>query len=694
MRPSPTRIRVAILVALLAAPTLVLAAQPETATRGATSAQAAKAQGDFLAANLDTSVDPAVDFFQYANGGWLATHPIPESESAWGISNVVDDQLYDTLRGLNERAAAATNAPGTDAQKVGDFWHTAMDTALADRLGAQPLATELARIDAITDAASAWDVAFAQAPLQTGALLRFSVGQDERASDVMAVHLSQGGLGLPERDFYFNEEAGVKTIRTEYVAHLARVLGLLGRGDSAGKDAAAIMAFETALAQASRKLEDLRDPPANYHKMAPAEVTATLTPHVDWPARLAAWNLHADYVIVGQPEFFSALDALVAKTDPAVLRDYLRVRLVDNYANTLGAKFDDENFRFYGTVLSGQPQQRERWKRVLDQEDGALGMPLGKLFVQEYFPAAAKQRYVDLVAAIRTAYGERIDRLDWMSPQTKAKAHAKLEAVTPKVGYPDHWKDTSALQIGRESYAANVMSASRWQFADILGKFGKPVDRTEWGMTPQTYNAYYNPSNNEIVLPAAIFTIPGMRDSEVDDAVVYGYAGASTIGHEITHGFDDEGRQFDAQGNLVDWWTAEDAARFKAQAGVMVKQFDAFEPLPGLHINGKASLGENIADYGGLLIALDAFKKTKQYQENKPIGGLTPTQRFFLGYALGWMSQQREARLRARLLSDVHAPAKWRVLGPMANIPEFHAAFGVEPGDPMYRAPDEQVRIW
>jgi putative endopeptidase len=678
-----------------ALPSLALAADPAPAERNVPAADAAIGAEDFLAANLDRAADPGVDFFQYANGGWLARHPIPESESAWGISSVVNEQLYETLRGLNERAAATDNAPGSDAQKVGDFWRTAMDTALADRLGVQPLAAELARIDAIDDAAGAWDAAFAQMPLQTGALLQFGVYQDEKASDVMAVHVNQGGLGLPERDFYFNDEAGVKTIRAEYVGHLARVLQLLGRDASqANSDAAAVMAFETELARASRKLEDLRDPNANYNKLTAAELTAKHMPGVDWTARLAAWNLHPDYVIAGQPEVFAALDALVAKTPPAVLRDYLRVRLVDAYSQTLGSKFDDEHFRFFGTAMTGQPAQRERWKRVLELEDGALGMPLGKLFVQEYFPETAKQRYVALVAAIRQAYSDRIDRLEWMSAATKARAHAKLDAITPKVGYPDKWKDTSALQIGRESFAANAMAASRWQFADMLGKFGKPVDRTEWGMTPQTYNAYYNPSNNEIVLPAAIFTIPGVRDADVDDAVVYGYAGASTIGHEITHGFDDQGRQFDAQGNLVDWWSPEDAARFKKQAEVMVRQFDGYEPLPGLHINGKASLGENIADYGGLLIGLEAFKKTKQYQEGKLIGGLTPLQRYFLGYSLGWMSQQREARLRARLLSDVHAPAKWRVLGPLANIPEFHEAFGVEKNEAMYRAPEQQVRIW
>jgi len=323
-----------------------------------------------------------------------------------------------------------------------------------------------------------------------------------------------------------------------------------------------------------------------------------------------------------------------------------------------------------------------------------MGMVLGRVFVEKYFSAAAKQRYSDMVEAIRAAYRERIGRLDWMGPATKAKAQAKLAAITKKVGYPDHWKDMSYLNIGHDSYARNVMNAALWRFDDRVEAFGKPVDRGEWEMNPQTYNAYYNPSNNEIVLPAAAFTIPGVPDAQVDDAVAYGYVAASFIGHEITHGFDDEGRKFDASGNLTDWWTPEDAKQFVARAQAMVDEFDAYEPLPGLHINGKASLGENIADLGGLLLGLDAFRKTEQYRKGKKIGGLTPLQRFFLGYTLSWMIQQREEGLRSALLSDVHAPPKWRVLGPLSNMPEFYDAFGVRPGDPMWRPEDRRVRIW
>lgn len=521
------------------------------------------------------------------------------------------------------------------------------------------------------------------------------MSQDEKDSETMAVHLAQGGLGLPERDFYFNTNDGVARIRSEYVQHVARMLELLGRETAPAQSAASnVMAFETELARNSRKLEDLRDPERNYNKMTPSEVTQKYTPSIDWSEKLAGWKLRPSHVVVGQPEFFSALEKLLQATPVPILQDYLRYHLVAGHAEFLSKAFAAEHFAFYRRVLSGQQEPRPRWKQVLDAEEAAMGMVLGKIFVKEYFPAESKRRYTRLVEAIREAYRERIDRLDWMSPATKAKALHKLNSMTAKVGYPDKWKDYSALVVGTNSYCENMMNAARWRFDDMIAKFGRPVDRTEWTMTPQTYNAYYRPENNEIVLPAAIFAIPGVRDQEVDDAVVYGYAGASTIGHEITHGFDDEGRQFDARGNLADWWTADDAAKFTSRAEVMVKQFDAYEPLPGMHINGRASLGENIADFGGVLLGLDAFKKTAQYKRDRKIGGLTPLQRYFLGYALGWLHQERESRLRNKLLSDVHAPAKWRVLGPLANVPEFHGAFGVRTNQPMWHAPDERVKIW
>ena len=626
--------------------------------------------------------------------GSRATRSPPRSR-AGGIGNLVDDQIYASLRKINEDATHGPRPFGSYKQKVADFWLTAMDTAKAEQLGVHPLDAELARIDAVATPKEAMMEAFVLIPLGVDVFFGAGVSQDEKDSDAMAVHFGQGGLGLPERDFYFNTEKGVAKIREEYVAHMARTLVLLGRDPKqAQADAAQVMEFETALAKTSRKIEDLRDPDKNYNKMTPADFTAKFSPDIPWSDRLFSWNLQPQIVVVGQPEFFTGMDKLVQGTKATVLRDYMRLHLVDTYAPSLNKAFDDEHFHFYGQVLQGQKEPRPRWKRVLDAEGNAMGMILGQVFVKAYFPPEAKQRYAAMVEAIRSSYHDRIERLDWMSPETKARAEQKLAAVTPKVGYPDKGREYSRMNIGHDSYAQNLMSASLWNFNDRIAKYGKPVDRSEWDMTPQTYNAYYNPSNNEIVLPAAIFTVPGVPDAQVDDAVAYGYVAAGTIGHEITHGFDDEGRKFDAHGNLTDWWTDEDAKKFDAHAQLMVNEFNGFEPLPSLHINGKASQGENIADYGGLLLGLDAFKKTEQYKKGEKIGGLTPIQRYFLGYALGWMSQERDEVLREHLLADVHAPAKWRVLGPLSNIPEFYEAFGIKEGDPMWRPEAERVHIW
>jgi len=650
---------------------------------------------DILRANIDDSVKPGVDFFDYANGRWLKNHPIPATESAWGIGNLVVQEIRERLRNISEKSAAASAKPGTDDQKVGDFWSTAMDEGKADELGLSPLKPELDRIDAIASLGDALDAGFELQRLGIDSFFGFYVGQDEKNSDVMAVHLSQGGLGLPERDFYFNAEAGVAKIRTEYLGHLQRVLKMLGSSDDDANSAAdSVMAFETDLAKISRKMEDLRDPIKNYNKLTPESIATKYTPSIAWGDRLKSWNLQPTYLVVGQPEFFGGLEGLLQKTSLPTLQNYLRCRLVSQYSPYLDKKADQEDFHFYHQILNGQKEPKPRWKRAIDTENDAIGFILGRVFVKEYFPASSKKRYSDLVEAFREAYSRRIDRLGWMSPATKAKAHAKLAALRKKVGYPDKWKDYSKLTIGRTSYCENMMNASRWSFDDMVSKFGKPVDRNEWGMTPQTYNAYYNPSNNEIVLPAASFAIPGLKESDIDDAIAYGYAGASTIGHEMTHGFDDEGRQYDAKGNLAEWWTKEDAKKFGQRADVMVKQFNAYQPLPGLHINGQASLGENIADFGGLLLGTDAFKKTKQYKDGRKTAGLSPMQRLYLGYALSWLDHERTEVLRRQLLSDVHAPAKWRVLGPLSNIPDFYQVFGIKKGDPMWRPDGARVHIW
>jgi putative endopeptidase len=663
---------------------------------------ASPAYRDFLEANLDTTVAPGEDFFSYANGGWLRKNPIPPTETSWGIFQLVRDQLQDTLRDINMSAAAASAPEGSDERKIGDFWATAMDTEKASRLGIAPLQSELARIDRVKDLHQAIDAAFALRPLQVDLFFRFFIFQDEKDSGTMSVHVWQGGLGLPNRDFYVNPNSKIRTIRERYVAHIAHMLRLLGRGDAQATAAAAgVMAFETSLAKASRKLEDTRDPLTNYHRITSVDLTRRYTPSIAWAEHLAAWNIHPDFIAVGQPEYLDALDRTLKRTPISVLRDYLRFRLVSEYADYLSPEFDDEHFKFYGETLVGQHEQQPRWKRVLEAENrgspqvtSPMGMLVGRRYVSAHFSEATKKRYTELVESIRAAYRERIDKLDWMKDATKAKAQEKLAKVTSKVGYPDHWLDYSALIVGRDSYCGNMMNVARWSFDHMLAWYGKSVDRSEWTMTPQTYNAYYNPSNNEIVLPAAIFIVPGVADADIDDAAIYGYVGASTIGHEITHGFDDEGRKFDGEGNLSDWWTASDAAQYEERGEVMVKQFNDYEPLPGLRINGKACLGENIADFGGVLLGLDAFKQTDAYKKGEKIAGLTPVQRFFLGYAFGWMVQEREEQIRSQLLSDVHPPVKWRVLGPLSNVPEFYDAFGVQPRQPMWRAASERVHIW
>ncbi|WP_460676745.1 M13 family metallopeptidase [Hymenobacter coalescens] len=675
---------------LLAAPLLGAAL-----LTGCQSGGSSQAQPDVLQANLDTTARPGDDFFQYANGTWLKNHPIPASESNWGIGKEVQNEVYARLRALSEEAAQARAASGSAQQKIGDFWAMGMDSATIDRQGVAPLKAELDRINAIRSGADVPAVVARLQPLGVDALIGLYVAQDAKNSEKMALHLYQSGLGLPNRDYYFNKDARTAGIRRAYGRHVQRVFQLLGQDSvRAQQNSGRVVALETKLAAASRKLEDLRDPYRNYNKMAVAELPQ-LTPGLDWRPWLGQMELgKVDTVIVGQPEFYRTVGQLLQSAPAEDWRAYLQWQLVHAYAPTLSHDFDQENFRFYGTILQGSKQQRPRWKRVLDAEESAMGEALGQLFVKEYFTPATKQRYEKITENVVAAFREHIQQLDWMSEATKQKALVKLASITKKVGYPDKWKDYSALQIQRDSYAQNVMRANQWKYRYNIAKLGKPVDRTEWDMTPQTYNAYYNPSNNEIVLPAAIFAIPGLKDEDADDATIYGYAGASTIGHELTHGFDDEGSQFDEKGNLRNWWTKEDRAAFQQRVGQIVRQFNGYTVLDSLHINGKATAGENIADLGGIVIAYDAFKKTEQFKKGEKIGGLTPQQRYFLGYALGWQSHQRDEQLAQRIMTDVHSPAKYRVNGPMADVPAFYEAFQVKPGQKLWRPDSAQVRIW
>ena len=649
---------------------------------------------DPLVHDIDSTVSPGADFFAYANGAWLKANPIPDTERGWGIGNLVYEETYRQRREICEQAAASGAAMGTSAQKVGDFWTTGMDSAAIEAQGATPLKTYLDSIAAIGSRANLVRTLAEFERHGFGSAYEAGIQLDERNSAKYLVHLYQGGLGLPDRDYYFGADPSTKHVRDEYRHHLAAMFGLLGESPAeARRSSAQVLTIETALARASRTLEERRDPWANYHKTSVADLAAR-TPSLNWAAAFVAMHVPAqDTVIVAQPEFIAQVDSLVRVAPLEVWRSYLRWTLVNALANRLGHAFDQQDFHFYGTVLSGTPAQRPRWKRVIDATEGGIGELLGQEWVKRYCSPATKARYEKLTNDIIEEYRARIRELPWMSQVTKQRALDKLDKVGRKVGYPDKWRDYSALTLARDSYAANQVRVNEWSFQHEVDKLGKPVDRTEWDMTPQTYNAYYDGSKVEIVLPAAMFMIPGVPDSLVDDALLYSYAGGSTIGHEITHGFDDEGRQSDADGNLNPWWTAEDSVQFTARAQKLVKQFDAYV-VGDKHVRGEATLGENIADLGGVVLGYEAFKQTDQWKQGKPLNGLTPDQRYFLGYALSWLGQRRPEALAQQIMTDFHSPQYLRVNGPLSDLPAFYAAFGVQEGDAMWRPESLRVSIW
>ena len=647
-----------------------------------------------FAANIDSSAKPGNDFFQYANGKWIKDNPIPAEESAWGIGYIVNNENDKRIRDISIEAAKENGTKGSAAQKIGDFWTAAMDSATIEKQGIKYLQPYLNEINSITDIPSFINTVADLDRIGVGSLFSSGVEQDDKESNVMAFKLNQGGLGLPERDYYFNTDSSTVNIRKGYVSHIATILEFQGQDSaSANKAANDLLAFETKLAKNSRKLADLRDPYSNYHKVAISDLNK-LSTNIAWSNFLKNIGVtHVDSVIVGQPEFFKSLDASLKSTPGNVLKDYLTYRLINKFSNALPEKYGLEAFKF-GQFFSGAKERKARWKRVIQSEQGAMGELVGQLYVKKYFDTTAKKRYEKMLEEIRSAYKNRIEKLTWMSDSTKKKAIVKLEAIHKKIGYPDKWKDFSAMEISKESYAQNLINAGKWWHNFEMNKLGKPVDRDEWGMYPQTYNAYYNPANNEIVFPAAAFIVPGYADKDLDDATMCGYVGASYIGHEITHGFDDQGRLYDADGNLHNWWTKNDSAEFAKRAQVIINQFNNYEPLPGLHINGRATQGENIADLGGLEIGIDAFKNSDAYKKNELIDGFTPMQRFFMGYALSWLYEIRPELLRNRIMTDVHSPAEYRVNGPFSDIDEFYSTFQVTPKDSMYVPDSLRVKIW
>lgn len=646
-------------------------------------------KNDVVASNVDTSIRPQDDFFEFANGFWIKNNSIPAEESGWAIGNLVYKENEERLRKINEDAAKEKAEKGSISQKIGSFWRTAMDTIAIEKAGVEAIKPLLDSINAIK---TNTDLINVMALLSKSGINQFigsSVGQDDKNSSLVLLKFSQSGLNLPEREYYLNSDRENKQIRIAYLTYINQIFKLINYSGDAQK----ILALETEIAKTHRTLAATRDSEKNYYKMSLNQF-AEYSKNIDLKAFVNKINAkNIDSVIIGQPEYYQSFDKIFTTQNLPTIKAILTFNLVSNMADYLPNSFVNVSFEF-NKVFSGVSEQKPRWKRVLVVEESVMGELLGQLYVKEYFNDKAKKRYSNLVDAIKVSLENRIKNLNWMSAETKVKAIDKLAAIKKKVGYPDKWKDLSTLEIKDDSYLQNMLRTNQWWHNYQINKIGQPVDKETWEMTPQTYNAYYNPSLNEIVLPAAIFAIPGFKDEEVDDAVVYGYAGATTIGHEITHGFDDEGRKYDKIGNLTNWWSAEDSKNFTERTKKMIDQYNQFNPLNNLHINGEATLGENIADLGGAVLAWDAFVKTDCYKQNKNINGYSPSQRFFMGYALGWLSHQRKEQLRNRLMTDVHSPAKYRVNGVFQSVPSFYEVWNIKSTDKMYLPDSLRVNIW
>lgn len=650
---------------------------------------------DVLITNRDTTVNPSDDFFAYANGGWFKKNPIPASERSNGIFRTIGDTINSQIKQICEKSAKENASKGTNKQKIGDFYLSGMDTITIDKLGITPLKSEIVKIDAIKDIPSLIAEIAHLHTIGASPAFSFYVGQDDKISTKYALFFSQGGLGMGNRDYYFNSDKETVAIRSEYIKHLQAMSKLMGNNEEVAKNnAEVIMKLETELAKNSRKLEELRDPIQNYNKMSVVNFKAQ-TPNLPWEKILSDMRVKkADTVIVGQPEFYKALDKAIQTYSIEDWKTYLKWDLVNSYASYLSSDFEKQNFYFYSTVMNGVKEQKPRWKRVVEQTDNSLGELIGQVYVEEYLPKGTKEKLLEIGNNIRDVYAERIKNLDWMSAETKKKALNKLSKIVMKVGYPDKWKDMSTVSIEKGNYFTNVMAVNKWSYDYMVTKFGKPVDRTEWGMYPQTYNAYYNPSNNEICVPACNIIVPGFEGRMPDDAVLYGIIGGSTFGHEITHGFDDQGSQYDEKGNLNNWWTADDLKKFKEKTKAIVAQYSKFEALPGKFVNGDATQGENIADLGGVVMGYEAFKKTNQFKTNQKIAGLTPDQRFFLSYGYAWMVNIKPEALGQQLMTDVHSPARFRINGPLSNIDQFYKTFNIKEGSKMFIPKKDRIVIW
>jgi putative endopeptidase len=645
-------------------------------------------------ANMDTSVKPGDDFYTYASGTWIKNNPVPAKETRWGSFNVLRDFNIEAVRGLLEEAAANENAPaGSVERRVGDFYEAAMDSARIEKLGYTPIKADLQKLAALKNKQAVIEqIAKARTVGAGSPFFGFYVGQDRNNVEVMIPQFSQGGTTLPDRDYYLKDDARSQKIRAAYKDYIVKLFTLTGTPEAqATANAEAIIKLETELARAQMSRVEMRDPYKTYNKLAVADF-AKSTPNLHWkkimPMMLVTGE---DTVLVNNPSFFVKADSLISATPLPELKAYLTWNLLKSSAPYLSSDFVNASFAF-NQVLTGQKVQTPRWQRMSQLTDGTIGELLGQLYVKEYFTTAAKERMDQLIKNLVKAYEVRIKGLEWMSDETKEKALAKLYAFTPKIGYPDKWETYKGFTISPTTFFANVKNGSAWGYKEMVSRLGKPVDKTRWGMTPPTVNAYYNPVLNEIVFPAGILQFP-FFDPKADDAVNYGGIGA-VIGHEISHGFDDSGSQYDKDGYLRNWWSVEDREKFMKLANKIVDQYNAYTVLDTLHVNGKLTLGENIGDLGGLNAAYTAFKMTPQGQSSEKIDGFTPDQRFFLAWAQVWRTNILPEAAAQQILVDPHSPGEWRTVGPLINMDAWYEAFNVKPGDKLYVAPENRIRLW
>lgn len=672
---------------------VAVAAMAFAAMTGCTSQKEVKNTSGIDLANLDTTVAAGTDFFRYACGGWNDSHPLTAEYSRYGSFDMLAETNQKQLRELIESFASQTNEPGSQGQKIGDLYTLAMDSVKLNSDGVAPIKAQLDKIAAISDRKQIVPMIAEMAYDGIGTYFSSYVYADPKNSALNIFQISQGGINLGEKEYYLDTDSVTANIREQYKLYITKLFKLAGFTDAeAEQKMNDVLEIETTIAKASFSAVQRRDPEANYHKMTYADLKKQFS-RIDWDAYLKGLGVQGvEELNVEQIEPLQTVDKLISTLPLEKHISYLQYNLIDAAASCLSDDFVAARFDFYGKVLSGRQVNQPRWKRAVNAVNGMLGEVVGQMYVEKYFPAAAKERMVNLVKNLQTALGERIQAQEWMSDSTKAVAAEKLAAFHVKVGYPDKWKDYSSLEIKKDSYWANVCRASEWAVRDMYSRVGKPVDKDEWLMTPQTVNAYYNPSTNEICFPAAILQYP-FFDMNADDAFNYGAIGV-VIGHEMTHGFDDQGRQFDKNGNLCDWWAAGDAERFNERAQVMVDFFNNIEVLPGLKANGQLTLGENLADHGGLNVAYLAYRNATKDAPLGVVDGFTADQRFFLAYAALWAGNIREEAIRQYTKSDPHSLGEWRVNGALPHIQAWYDAFGITDKDPMYIAPEKRVNIW